>query len=202
MTLLIRTFIIRTFLVAPLKVPQGNFTSKDAPDLHFLSSERDVVSPGQVLRHRLVLVLETARRSGLDDLHVDAVAEFVLVSEVGGGRAGVQEVLGGVLAGHVGEPEVAFRVDRQPGRVDRLEPVLALKHPVDGGVGPAVGRVALDAVGHPLLHADGLGRLVLEVVELGLSDEDGVGGGRAPLVGGEALVLTCVEGREGMRNDH
>lgn len=115
-----------------------NLTSKDAPDLHLLSSESNVVSSGQVLRHRLVLVLEPARGSGLNDLHVNTVAKFVLVTEVGGGRAGVQEVLGGVLPGHVGEPEVAFGVYGQPGRVDRLQPVLSLQHPVDGRVGPAV----------------------------------------------------------------
>ena len=71
----------------------SELTSKNAPDLHLLASEGHVVSPGQVLLNRLVLVLESARRSGLDDLHVNTVTELVLVPEVGGGRAGVQEIL-------------------------------------------------------------------------------------------------------------
>ena len=137
-----------------------------------------------------MLVLETARRSGLNDLHVDAVAQLVLVTEVGSGRTGVQEVLRGVLASDVGKPEVAFRVNCQAGGVDGLEPVLALQHPVDGRVGPAVGGVALQAKGQALLDGHCPWRFVLEVVELRLSDEDGVRRGRAPFVGGKALVLT------------
>ena len=137
-----------------------------------------------------MLVLETAGRSGLNNLHVNAVTQFVLVTEVGSGRAGVQEVLRSVLASDVGKPEVAFRVDGESGRVDGLEPVLALQHPVDGRIWPAVGGVALESEGQALLDGHRPWRLVLEVVQLRLSDEDGVGSGSAPLVGGKALVLT------------
>lgn len=54
-------------------------------------------------------------------LQDNPIAELVLAPEVGRGRAGVEELVGGVLARHVGEEEVALRVHRQAGRVDRLE---------------------------------------------------------------------------------
>ena len=65
-----------------------------------------------------------------------------------------------------------------------------LEHPVDGRWRPTVWRLAVDADGLALVDGDGARRLVGEVVEPRLADEDGVGGGRAPLVRREALVLT------------
>ncbi len=59
----------------------------------------------------------------------------------------------------------------------------------DGGRGPPVGGVAVDAEGGALLHRDRPRGLVAEVVQLRLAHEDGVGGGGAPLVLREALVL-------------
>ena len=53
-------------------------------------------------------------------LENDSVSDFVLAPEVGGGAAGVEEVVGGVLTGDVAEPEVPLGVHRQPGRVGRL----------------------------------------------------------------------------------
>ncbi len=68
---------------------------------------------------------------------------------------------------------------------------LYLDHPVDVGLGPAVGRLAGQLEGSTLLHWLGDGRLLLEVVEDRLAHEHGVGGGRAPLILREADVLSC-----------
>ena len=164
-----------------------------------VSPVRPVVPLAGILQHRLVLVLQSGARPGLDDLEVHLVAELVLVPEVGGGRAGVHEVVGGVLAGDVGEPELSLGVDRHARGVDGLEPVLALQHPVDGGRRPPVGRVAVDAERHPLLDRHRPRRLVFEVVQLGLADEDRVGRRLAPLVLRVTLVLTCCCGGKEMR---
>ena len=69
---------------------------------------------------------------------------------------------------------------------------MTLQHPVNGGVRPTIGGVTLQAEGQALLDGHGPGGFILEVVELGLTDEDGVGGGRAPFVCGETLVLTWI----------
>jgi hypothetical protein len=66
-----------------------------------------------------------------------------------------------------------------------------LDHPVDVGLGPAVGRLAGQLEGSTLLHRLGDGRLLLEVVEDRLAYEHGVGGGGAPLILREADVLSC-----------
>ena len=72
---------------------------------------------------------------------------------------------------------------------------MTLQHPVNGGVRPTIGGVTLQAEGQTLLDGHGPGGFILEVVELGLTDEDGVGGGRAPFVCGETLVLTWIRER-------
>ncbi len=62
-------------------------------------------------------------------LQEDPVAKLVLVPEVGGGGAGVQELVRHVVPRHVREPEVPLHVHRQPGRVDRLQrTVRTLEH--------------------------------------------------------------------------
>ena len=64
----------------------------------------------------------------IHDLEEDSVAELVLVPEVGGRTAGVEELLAGVLPRHVGEVEVALNIHSQSGGVDRLQgSVSALK---------------------------------------------------------------------------
>ena len=57
----------------------------------------------------------------IHDLEEDSVAELVLVPEVGGRTAGVEELLAGVLPRHVGEVEVALNIHSQPGGVDGLQ---------------------------------------------------------------------------------
>ena len=48
--------------------------------------------------------------------------------EVGGGAAGVEELLAGILPCHVGEVKVALNIHSQPGGVDGLQgTVCALK---------------------------------------------------------------------------
>ena len=65
-----------------------------------------------------------------------------------------------------------------------------LQHPVDGGLRPTVRRFAVNAVGLAFIDGDGLGRFILEIVELGLPYEDRVRSRGSPLVRGIALVLT------------
>ena len=66
-----------------------------------------------------------------------------------------------------------------------------LYHPVDRRFGPAPWGLALDLEGLPLLHADRLGGGLLEAVEGGLPDEDGVGGCRSELIARVADVRPC-----------
>ena len=80
-----------------------------------------MVLPGHVLLHGLVLVLQPRTGPGLDDLKEDSVAQLVLVPEVGGCTAGVEELLAGVLPGDVREVEIALNVHSQAGGVDCLQ---------------------------------------------------------------------------------
>ena len=49
---------------------------------------------------------------------MNPISKLVLIPEVAGGRAGVQEIFGGVLPSHVGEPELSLGVHSQSRGVD------------------------------------------------------------------------------------
>ena len=124
-------------------------------------------------------------------LQVNAISQFVLVSEVRSSRASVQKVLWRIFTSDIGEPEFAFRIYSQSGRVDGLQPILALQHPIHTGLGPTIGCVAFNTKGSTFLHAQRSGGLVFEIVQFGFAYKYRVGGGSSPLVGSKALVLTC-----------
>ena len=83
---------------------------------------------------------------------MDMVAQLKLLSEVRLSRAGIEKIIGIVLASDVAEPKLSLRINCQPRGVDGLEPGLSFQHPVDAGVGPTIWRVTVDAKWGTLLN--------------------------------------------------
>lgn len=127
-------------------------------------------------------------------LQVNLVAELVLVPEDGVSGADVRKVGASVGLRNVREPQVSLRIERHSRVVDGSElSLVALQHPVDFRFGVAVGGFAGELERLSLVSLDELLALCFfEGVEFRSAYEDGVGGGRAPLVEGEALVLAEV----------
>lgn len=165
----------------------------DAVELHALTLEASLDLPGGVLAHRLVSV-QCRRDAGRDDLKVDLVPNFVFISEAGVGRADVRVIFAGVVLGHVGEPEVSFRVECHTRVVDRLQLTLVpLQHPVDLGLRMTVRGLARQLIRFTFFSSHNLLTIgFLEGIELGSPYKDRVGCSGSPLVVGEALVLSQI----------
>lgn len=103
-------------------------SSEDAPHLDFLASVSDMILPGDVLPDWFMFVLQAGAGARLDDLEVDLVTQLVLVPEVGGSRAGVEEVIAVVFPGDVREVEIALDINSQSRGVDGFQgPIETLK---------------------------------------------------------------------------
>lgn len=171
--------------------PVRGFSCREK-ETNLLAAVGHLVLARHVLLDGWVLVLRRGS-AGLEHVEQNAVAQLVLELGGGGGRARVHEVVAGVLARQVGEPQVALGVERHPRVVDGLETVRDILHdPVHFGLGPAVGRLAAELEGLALRARERRRRRVLERVQLGFAHEHGVRGGHAELVLGEALVLADV----------
>ena len=108
-------------------------------------------------------------------MQMHTISQLVFVSKVGCGGTGIKKIIRHVRIGHVGEPKFARRVDRETRRVDGLEPILALEHPINVRFRPSIRCCASNAKGITFLNGESLGRFVLEVVQFGFPDEYGVG---------------------------
>ena len=77
-----------------------------------------------------------------------------------------------------------------PGRIDGLDPILSLSHPVNNGFWPSIRWNTRDAKGITFVDHQSLWRFIFEIVQLGLSDKDRIRNGCSIFVLGETLVLT------------
>lgn len=138
--------------------------------------------------------VERGRNTGMRHLQINFVSELVFVSENRVRRANVRVVNARVVASHVREPEVPFRVERHSGVVDRFElALIALQHPVHFRLRVAIWGFAGQFERFSFIGFDHLLAVrFLEGVEFRSSDEDRVGRGDTPLVDGKALVLPKI----------
>lgn len=83
----------------------------DTPQPHCFAFQYDRVLARPELFLWLILGLDGCT-STLDHSKVHSIPQLVLISESGGGRASVREVIGFIKAGDIREPERTFWIDR------------------------------------------------------------------------------------------
>lgn len=78
-------------------------------------------------------------------------------------RTGVNEIVTGIVAGHVGEPEGSFGIDCHPRRIDTAEGAVAvLHHPINGRFRPTVRWLTPQTERRTFLGRYGRRRLIFE----------------------------------------
>ena len=105
-------------------------------------------------------------------------------------QAGIDEIVAGIGASYVGEPERAFRINCHSRRIDALEWSAAiLHHPVNGRLGPAIRWLTSQTEWRAFLCRQCQRRFFFEWVQVRLANEHGIRCCHSELVRCKTLIL-------------
>ena len=105
-------------------------------------------------------------------------------------QAGVDEIVAGIGASYVGEPERAFRINCHSRRIDGLDKsFIFLLDPLNGGFGPAIRWLTSQTEWRAFLCRQRHRRFFFEWVEVRLASEHGIRCCHSELVRCKTLIL-------------